>query len=205
MNFTGSHTQFKLRTRCGFYQSSSRVLKSSTQCESYSSQHQCEFCCPQRVSHLHNGKNPVLWRQETHNLHWYALTFPAKLVAVLWTCFLWKWRWEKPCASNFWPIQTKPWHENSCVTRCQGVFTPETIWNSSRIEQTNCHWNAFSFHLIRDEFQFISGVIGSLPAPYQWFQSVVTTLTKWRRMLPHWETIDISRFWMRKHHHPMSR
>ena len=25
--------------------------------------------------------------------------------------------------------------------RTQGLFTPETNWNSSRIEQTNCHWN----------------------------------------------------------------
>ena len=43
--------------------------------------------------------------------------------------------------------------------QAKGPFTPKTNWHSSRIEQTNCHWNVWEFvHSIRDEFEFVSSV-----------------------------------------------
>ena len=40
-----------------------------------------------------------------------------------------------------------------------GVSTKETNWNSSRIEQTNCHTFQWLFiRSIRDEYQFVSAV-----------------------------------------------
>ncbi len=56
-----------------------------------------------------------------------------------------------------------------------------TNWHSFRIEQTNCHWNAWQIaQFIQDEFQFVSDVDTPLAIPDRCFEGHMDTGTGYR-------------------------
>ncbi len=64
-----------------------------------------------------------------------ATTRPSMLHKRVWVRLRWQQR------------HTHTWPTPVLLAQLKNPFTPGTNWNSSRIEQTNCHWNFFSTSL----------------------------------------------------------
>ncbi len=86
----------------------------------------------------------------------------ASLEEITWTWLPFPFQTRHKDATNWGDTSVIPeLSEVTPIVSAEGVSTPETNWNSSRIEWTNCHTFQCQFiHSIGDKFQLVSDVDG---------------------------------------------